>query len=80
MFKNKGPCKKVSVKAVTKALNLMKTKKAAGQSGTTFEWQKVCKNDSVKKLAKVAKDSLQKKCLKVVKESDLIPICEKKEI
>ena len=41
--KNEGPCEKVSVKAITKALNLMKTRKATGTSGVTFELLKECK-------------------------------------
>ena len=50
--KNKGPCEKVCVKAVTVVLNLIKTKKAAVPSGITSEWLKVCKNDSIKNLGK----------------------------
>ena len=42
-------CEIVCVKAATEALNLMKIKKAAGQSGTTTKLLKECENGSVKK-------------------------------
>ena len=57
---------KVPVKAVTEAINIMKTRKAAESSGITSELLKVRKNDSVKKLAEVANNLLQEKtCLRV---------------
>ena len=47
------------------ALNLMKAGKVAGSCGVTSALLKVCKNNSVKKLAEVADELLQgKKCLK----------------
>ena len=61
LTKSLGPCEKVSVKAVTKALNLMKTGKAAGPSDVTSEVLIVCKDESVKKLAQVADDLLLRK-------------------
>ena len=44
----------MSVKAVIKALNFMKTRKTAKPSGITSKLLKVCKIDSVKKLAEMA--------------------------
>ena len=51
--KIEGHCEKVSVKAVTEGLNLMKAQKTAGTIRVIFELLKVCKNESVKKLAQV---------------------------
>ena len=52
---------KVSEKAVTEALNLMKIKKAARPSGITSELLKVCQDVNVKKFAEVADNLLQGK-------------------
>ena len=51
--KNEVPCEKVSVKAIVETLNLVKAGNVAGPSGVTFELLKVCKYNSVKKLAEV---------------------------
>ena len=56
--KNEGPFQKVSVKAVVKALNPMKEEKVAAPSGIMYNLLKECKNDSVKKLVKVADELL----------------------
>ena len=48
----------MSVKAVMKALNIMKIRKAAGPSGVTTNLLKVFRSASVIKLAEVANDLL----------------------
>ena len=64
--KNEESCEKVSVKVVSEALNLMKIGKVARPSGVISELLKVCKNESVKTLAKVTDNFFkEKKCLKV---------------
>ena len=44
-----------------KALNFLKTRKAAKPSGITFKLPKVCKNDSLKKLTEMANYLIQGK-------------------
>ena len=51
MLENQGLCKKMSIKVITGLLTLMKAGKAAGPSGVTSEFLKVCKIESVEKLA-----------------------------
>ena len=66
------------VKAFAEAQNLMKTRKAAGQSDVTTELLKVCKNESVKKLAEVADNLLQRKELHKKWRSNLTPTHKEK--
>ena len=56
--KVEGPCE-VSTEDVMDALDLMNTGKAAGPSGVTVELLNVCKNESVRSLAKVANNMLE---------------------
>ena len=52
MVKVEGLCEKVSVEKAMKALKLLNAKKATGPKGVTFELLKVCKKQTVKRLAK----------------------------
>ena len=63
------------------ALNLMITRKAGGPSGVTSEQLNACKKESVKRLAKVVNDKLQRKKMPESWRSDLIPFYTgKKEV
>jgi len=59
VMKNEGPCEKVTLKDVLKALRFMKNGKAAGPSGVTLDFLKVSGIESAKRLANVTNDMLQ---------------------
>ena len=75
MVKVERSCKKVSIQEVIGALNFMTAKKAAGPSRVTSELLKVCEKEKVKRLVKVANDTLERrKRPENWRWSDLIPI------
>ena len=75
MVKVERSCKKVSIQEVIGALNFMTAKKAAEPSRVTSELLKVCEKEKVKRLVKVANDTLERgKRPENWRWSDLIPI------
>ena len=58
--KVEGPCEQVSTEDVMKAFVLMNTGKAAGLSGVIVELLNVCKTESMRRLAEVANNMLER--------------------